>query len=55
MKRKTLGAQINPREEDRHRSTLYLILKGRNQGLKGKAKHIHTRKKCELDINSECS
>lgn len=31
MKRKTLGAQINPRGEDRHRSTFYLVLKGTNQ------------------------
>lgn len=46
MKKKTSGAQINPRGEDRHQSTLYLVLKG-------KAKHIHTRKKCESSINSE--
>lgn len=53
MKRKTLGAQRNPRGEDRHRSTPYLVLKDTNQGLKGKAEHIHTRKKCELDTNCE--
>lgn len=53
MKRKTLGAQINSRGEDRYRSMLCLVLRGTNQGLKGKATHIHTMKTCELGINSE--
>lgn len=42
--RKILGAQRNPRGEDKHGSTLYLVLKVKNQGLKGKAECIHTRK-----------
>lgn len=45
MKRKIYpGAQINPRGGDKHRSMLYLVLKGTNKGSKGKAKQIHTRK-----------
>lgn len=40
-----LGAQINPRGGDRHWSMLCLVLKGTNQGSKGKAKQMHTRKK----------
>lgn len=55
MKRKIcLGAQINPRRGDRHQSTVYLVLKGTNQGLKGKAKQIHTRKQMQM-LNSDCT
>lgn len=48
------GAEINPKGGDRHWSTLYLVLKGTNQGSKGKAKQIHTRKKVQM-LNSECT